>query len=186
MNWNNYSHLRGKHAFLSPSGHYWLRYSEEKLIQVFENQQKIVQGTRLHKLAEDLIVLGVSVEDRAEALYAFVNDALYYDMDPEVVLYYSENCFGTADAICYDEKTGILRIHDLKTGVTPGSMHQLMVYAALFVLDYGIYPKEIILRIYQGEEIIEHSPSREELQDVISVIESQNAIIESLKKLLKG
>jgi hypothetical protein len=50
-------------------------------------------------------------------------------MTPEQILFYSENCFGTADAISF--RYNKLRISDLKTGVIKGSVHQLEVYAAL-------------------------------------------------------
>ena len=67
-------------------------------------------------------------------------------------LYFSENCFGTTDAIYY--KNGILRIHDLKTGIMPAHMEQLEIYAALFLLEYekifGVSPQntKVNLRIY--------------------------------------
>jgi hypothetical protein len=74
-------------------------------------------------------------------------------MQPEQILYYSENCFGTTDAIGFRRNS--LRIHDLKTGVTQTSHHQLEVYAALFCLEYGFKPFDIDieLRIYQNDEI---------------------------------
>ena len=74
---------------------------------------------------------------------AYVNDAIGYGLDPEVVLYHSENAFGTADAIGFDEKKHLLRIHDLKTGVTRVNMVQLHIYAALFCLEYEKLPGEI-------------------------------------------
>jgi hypothetical protein len=48
--------------------------------------------------------------------------------------------------------TVVLRISDLKTGVTRTSEHQLEVYSALFCLEYEIDPlslRAIELRIYQ-------------------------------------
>jgi hypothetical protein len=83
----------------------------------------------------------------------YVNDALGYKMKPEQVLYYSENCFGTPDAISFRKNT--LRIHDLKTGVTLTSEKQLEVYAALFCLEYKYKPFDITieLRIYQNDEV---------------------------------
>lgn len=61
----------------------------------------------------------------------YVNDAISFRMVPEQILFYSENCFGTADTIVF--RNGTLRIHDLKTGVVPAHMEQLEIYAALFV-----------------------------------------------------
>ena len=52
-----------------------------------------------------------------ETVCMHINDAIGFRMEPEVVLKYSLNCFGTADAICFRNKT--LRIHDLKTGESP-------------------------------------------------------------------
>jgi len=74
-------------------------------------------------------------------------------MKTEQILYYSDNCFGTADAIAF--RKNFLRIHDLKTGLTPVSERQLEVYAALFCLEYRVKPFEIEieLRIYQNDEI---------------------------------
>jgi hypothetical protein len=68
-------------------------------------------------------------------------------------IYYSDNCFGTADCIAF--RRGVLRIHDLKTGSLIASEHQLEAYAALFCLEYQIKPFEIEieLRIYQNDEV---------------------------------
>ena len=69
-------------------------------------------------------------------------------MTPEQILFYSDNCFGTADAIAF--RGDLLRIHDLKTGAIPAHMEQLEVYAALFCLEYKIKPADIRmeLRLY--------------------------------------
>jgi hypothetical protein len=103
-------------------------------------------------------------------------------MTPEVVLFYSANAYGTADAIFYDELTGVLRIHDLKTGVTPGSMDQAMIYAALFLLDYRVKPRTIFLRIYQNDEILEYEPTYEEVMDIADKIVAFDKLIETIKE----
>ena len=80
----------------------------------------------------------------------YINQCIQYKMTPEVFLYYSPNCFGTADAIAYRYK--VLRISDLKSGETRTSEYQLEVYAAIFCLEYEIDPfdmRGIELRIYQ-------------------------------------
>ena len=41
----------------------------------------------------------------------------------------------------------ILRIHDYKSGITPAKMDQLMIYAALFCLEYK---KESLLILQQN------------------------------------
>jgi hypothetical protein len=83
----------------------------------------------------------------------YINDCIDFQMQAEVILYYSDNCFGTADAISFWRN--VLRISDLKTGASPTSVHQLEVYAALFSLEYDVdpYDIEIELRIYQDDEV---------------------------------
>jgi hypothetical protein len=150
MLFNSHSNLAGQHAFLSASKYHWVNYTEEKLDRVFTASMASQRGTELHALAHELIRLGVKLPGRGtKALNMYVNDAIGYRMRSEQVLYYSDNCFGTADAISFRGK--LLRIHDLKTGVTPTSHHQLEVYAALFCLEYGYRPFEIEteMRIYQ-------------------------------------
>jgi Protein of unknown function (DUF2800) len=84
----------------------------------------------------------------------YINQCIQYKMSAEVVLFYSPNAFGTADAISYRHR--ILRISDLKTGVSRTSEHQLEVYAAFFCLEYEIDPfsmRDIELRIYQDDTV---------------------------------
>ncbi len=89
-------------------------------------------------------------DNEASTLGMYINQCIQYKMTPEQLLFYSPNCFGTADAISFRYKK--LRISDLKTGETKTSEHQLEVYAALFCLEYHFDPaelREIELRIYQ-------------------------------------
>lgn len=181
MIWKEYSHLKNTHAFLSPSKHYWLNYSPEKLVSSYENYKKTSLGTQYHKLAAELITLAVRLPNTSATFNSFVNDAIGFKMKAEVVLFHSYNCYGTADAISFSN--GVLRVHDLKTGLAPGSIDQLLVYAGLFVLDYMVDPreiKEIQLRIYQNEEVLEFSPSVSDITDVVSRIEEADKIIESI------
>lgn len=175
MNWKQYSHLSDTHAFLSPSRYHWLNYSSEKLIKVYENHKRISLGNKYHALAAKLIELAVRLPKNNAALNSFVNDAIGFRMQPEQVLYYSHNCYGTADAISYND--GVLRIHDLKTGITPGSMSQVLVYAALFSLDYKEEPKDIHLRIYQSNEVVEYNPPWIEIRDIMDTIIAWDDII---------
>lgn len=179
MDWKPYSHLSNTHAFLSASRHHWINYEEDKLVSSFMNYQRVAMGTKIHKFAEDAIKLGVRLPDTTATLHAFVNDAIGYNLSPEVVLYYSPYAYGTADAIGYD--AGVLRIHDLKTGVTPGSIDQLMVYAAYFLLDYKEKPNSIWLRIYQNDEIVEYDPSIQEVQDISDKIVAFDKILTALE-----
>jgi len=111
----------------------------------------------------------------------YVNDAIGYRMITEQPLYYSDNCFGTADAISF--KKNFLRIHDYKSGETPASMRQLMVYMAIFCLEYDYQPDEIEaeLRIYQSDEIIIHNPLPEEIFSIMNKIVESDKHIERLK-----
>jgi hypothetical protein len=164
MQWNNHWQLEGKHAYLSASKYHWLRYSDEKLRVNFDNHRKAMEGTELHDLAKTLIKKRVKLRG-THTFAAYVNDAIGYKMDPEVVLAYQPDSnadpvhFGTADAIKYDSRNKVLRIHDLKTGLHPGHMDQLMIYAVLFFLEYGVIfrikPHDVTteLRIYQNDEI---------------------------------
>jgi hypothetical protein len=149
---NKHLNLEGQHAFLSPSKYHWINYDDQKLEAAFIANMAARRGSELHDLANQLIRLGVKLPGNGKTLSMYVNDALGYRMTPEITLFYSENCYGTADAIGF--RRNKLRVHDLKTGITPTSPHQLEVYAALFCLEYRFKPMdiEIELRIYQNDE----------------------------------
>jgi hypothetical protein len=112
-------------------------------------------------------------------LVSYVNDAIGYKMESEIVLKYSDLCFGTADAI--GVRRNQLRIHDLKTGVTPASMDQLLIYAGLFFLeykrDYRPSTMKIELRIYQNQEILISNPTEDEIKTVMDKIVHGNAVL---------
>lgn len=112
----------------------------------------------------------------------YVNDAIGYKMSVEQPLYYSDNCFGTADAISFRRNT--LRIHDLKTGITKASMKQLEAYAAIFCLEYAIDPRDIKieLRIYQNKNVEIHDPDPEVILFIMDRIVELDAKIEMLKR----
>lgn len=153
MIFNEHSNLTGLHAFLSASKYHWINYDEDKLDRVYTQAMAAQRGTELHALASELIRLGVKLPRSTKTLNAYVNDAIGFRMKPEQVLFYSENCFGTVDAIGFRKNK--LQISDLKTGVNPASVKQLEVYAALFCLEYRYKPFDIDieLRIYQNDEI---------------------------------
>ena len=113
-------------------------------------------------------------------LLPYVNDAIGYKMTPEQVLYYSEYSFGTADAISFGRN--VLRIHDLKTGVSPVSMDQLMIYAAWFFLEYrkevNFQKSRTELRIYQNQEVIVHTPTNHEISEVMEKVIHGVAVID--------
>jgi hypothetical protein len=149
MLFKQHSELEGRHAFLSPSKYAWLNYDLAKLETRLTSWMAARRGTELHALAHNAIKLGVPLHHSNNALAAYVADAIAMNMTCEQHLYYSDNCFGSADTIAFVD--GVLHIHDLKTGITRTKMEQLKVYAALFCLEYGIDPFSITieLRIYQ-------------------------------------
>lgn len=153
MNFVTHSNLAGRHAFLSASNYHWINYDEDKLDRVFFTSMAAQRGTELHALAHNLIRLGVKLPDSSLSLNQYVNDAIGFRMTSEQILYYSDNCYGTADTISF--RANKLRIHDYKSGATPASVHQLEVYMALFCLEYRFKPFEVEaeLRIYQNDEI---------------------------------
>ena len=162
--------LEGLHAPFSPSQSSWLRYDDDKALEVYSNKKAAEMGTRLHQWAKDTIDLQIKQPRSKKTIYAYVNDAIGFKMNTEVVLYYSDRFFGTADSISF--RNGVLRIHDLKTGKTPVHMEQLEIYTALFCLEYKIKPGEIEmeLRIYQNDEIIYFNPTAEDILPIMDKI----------------
>lgn len=182
MIFNKHYELEGQHAFLSASKYHWINYDDKKLEEFFNSYLAIQRGTKLHAIAKELIEMNINLPKRKKTLNMYVNDAIGYGMTPEQGLYYSDNCFGTADAISFSQK--FLRIHDLKTGSTPASMHQLEIYAALFCLEYEVNPKDIDteLRIYQSNEVFYSNPSYSDLMPIIDKIIAFDRRIEELKQ----
>lgn len=189
MKWNRHSRLEGQHAFLGASKHSWLNYDEEHLTESYYNFLAVQRGTKLHAIAAELINNRIKLPPTTATLNRYVNDAIGFRMKTEQPLYFSDNCFGTADAIAYDEENRFLRIHDLKTGsekVTDkhGNIPQLEIYAALFFLEYDldVNGTEIELRIYQNDDVIITNPDIDRIAPVIDKIISYNKIIEQLKR----
>lgn len=171
MIFNRHFNLEGRHAFLGASKYHWINYDDEKLISAFQNFRAAQKGTELHDFAKRCIELGIKLPKSKKTLNMYVNDAIGFKMTPEVTLYYSDNCFGTTDAIAF--KNGVLRIHDYKSGITPADMKQLLIYNALFCLEYHIKPTEIEhteLRIYQMDEIISEEPDSDKIFSIMDKI----------------
>lgn len=170
MDFNNHWKLEGQHSFLSPSNYHWVNYTSEKLEERYFNSEATKKGTALHDYAKKAILLERKQPKSKDSVCSFINDAIGYSMTPEQPLYYSDYCFGTADAISFWKNK--LRIHDLKTGTSPTSMTQLEVYAALFCLEYGYSPDKISmeLRIYQSNEIRKFVPEPEEIRAIMDKI----------------
>lgn len=181
MRFNTHYHLEGQHAFLSASKYHWINYDENKLVDSYYNFMAAKKGVELHDFAKRAIQLGIKMPKNSKSFNLYINDAIGFKMETEKVLYYSDNCFGTADTISFRKNT--LRIHDLKTGVTPASMKQLQVYASLFCLEYKTDPKsiDIELRLYQSDEVIVHSPDQEEIKFIMDKIIDFDKRIEMIK-----
>ena len=206
MNWNKHPEINGQHAFLSPSKYTWMRKSDDELVDSYYASYVATIGTLLHALAEDHIRLrrelteydirsvefellrhgipsqAFNIDFLFPTVMSYINDSIAYHMDAEVPLKYSDKCFGTADAIQFRRKK--LRIHDLKTGLLPAKIDQLMSYAALFFLEYGHKPENVSteLRIYQAGDILVCEPLPEEIREVMETIVHADAVVQSLKE----
>lgn len=182
MEFNNHRNLSGQHAFLGASKYHWINYDEDKIADSYFKFMATQRGTELHDFAATCIKLGQKLPRSQKTLNMYVNDAIGFKMKPEQVLYYSDNCFGTADAISF--RDGLLRIHDYKSGVVPAHMEQLMIYAALFCLEYRIKPSEIDmeLRLYQSDEIFGHKPEPDEITHIMDKIVAFDRIISKIKE----
>lgn len=187
---NTHPKLEGSHALLSPSNYHWLGYTTEKLLERLRTAEAAARGTSLHALASHAIKEGVELKDDGSALSAFVNDAIKLGLSSEQTLFYSMNCYGTADAIGFEEYppdseyAGFLRINDYKSGTSPTSEKQLYVYAGIFCLEYGYLPYEVEgeLRIYQSDEVRIYRMDRAYLAQVYDKILASDEIIEFERK----
>lgn len=213
MPYNSHSELTGKHAILSPSKQSWLNYTEDDLMRAYASSWAPQIGTSLHDFAmerikwrlkmnksekndilQHLFRAGIpanviDIDQYYPNLMNYVNDAIGFRLVPEVVLAYSTNCFGTTDAISEREvilAERMLRIHDLKTGTTPAHMEQLMIYAALYCLEYKAKPgdMDMELRIYQGGEIFACKPDPEDIWHIMKDIIAKNKALEQRRLAL--
>lgn len=182
MDFNKHSGLENLHAFLSPSKYHWVNYDDAKLEMSYNAYLATQRGTRLHAFASECISLGQKLPKTKQTLNMFVNDAIGFKMDTEVTLFFSINCFGTADAISFYKD--ILRIHDLKTGINKASFCQLEIYAAIFCLEYSINPKNILtkLRIYQNDDVVIVDPDHNTIQHIMNKIVYFDKYLNKLKK----
>lgn len=181
MNFLKHSDLEGQHAFLGASKYHWINYDEAKVAESYVNFRAKEKGTQLHEFAAQCIRLGQKLPRSQKTLNMYVNDAIGFKMIPEQILYYSENCFGTADAIAF--RNNLLRIHDYKSGNIPAHMEQLLIYTALFCLEYRIKPTDIDteLRIYQFDDIEVHNPSADEILPIMDKIITFDKIITKIR-----
>ena len=179
MIWNDHSRdiPKGAHAPFAASSYSWLNYDEDKALTFYKNLLAKQKGTELHDLAKRCIDNRVQLKGRG-TLARYVNDAIGFRMRTEQPLVYSMNFFGTTDAIIF--KNNVLRIHDLKTGATPAKIEQLLIYDALFCLEYHMNPEDIEheLRIYQFDDIMTSTPDSDDIRPIMDKIVTFDQIIE--------
>lgn len=211
MRWHDHSDIEGKHAFLSPSKKSWLNYDIDKLEAAYVNSWATTIGTVLHSFAEIRIkrrkrltkscrdtldqfmyengipVKLIDVDKYFDNLSLFVNESIGFRMEPEVGLKISDDCFGHTDAISFDERDRILRISDYKSGMTEPSMDQLLIYAALFFIEYK---KELNLelsnfrtelRLYFQEQVLYFEPDEQTMAHVVDTVLCQNKAVQTIK-----
>lgn len=186
MSYEDISSNSKDHAFLGGSNYHWLNYTPEKLIEAYNRAQAKELGTKLHDLADHRIRLEQQIpKEMLKNMNAYVRDAKAYKMKSEYKIYYSENCWGTADTLSFRGK--VLRIHDLKTGSTPAHMDQLRIYAAMYCLARNLSPDDItiVLRIYQSNEIIEETANPDEILIIMDKIIEGDRIISEIKLMEK-
>lgn len=189
MRWNKHYNVEGTHAILSCSQNAWIRKTDDEFDEWVSNTKAAEYGTKLHGIAAELIENRIRVEKKPITFNMYVNDAIGFKMTPEVLLYYSPYCYGTADAINFNEKKAFLRIHDLKTGRTPAHMEQLMLYTSLFCLEYGrilnFKPGDIEteLRIYQNNDIRTETPELDLISHYMDLIVART---KRLTRILEG
>lgn len=204
MRWNDHSNLKNTHALFSPSTAGWEKYDTDRLQERYYTSFATDIGTAIHEEAmwhidKKILVKATAKGELKLELYkrpnipddvidvldfdpifknymTYVNDAIGYRMDPEVILYSNDLCYGTADAISFSKD--FLRIHDLKTGVTPAHMEQLYKYAALFCFEYKQDPRKIQteLRIYQLNDILVANPTADDLMPYIDQVTQINKL----------
>ena len=212
MNFLDHSKLNGLHAPFSASQPYWLGKDFEANKNRYISRWIPTVGTVSHAFAEAMIKKRIKLSKSDMKMYKlyllenkvqcipyyvvdeldmqalftnlipYINDGIGFRMTPEQILYYSDRWFGTADAISFTDN--MLRIHDLKTGRVAAHMEQLLVYAALFCLEYRFKPGDIDmeLRIYQNSEVIFHNPTAEDILPIMDQIVTQDKLFEKLIK----
>lgn len=183
MRFNKHYAMEGQHAPFGASRYHWVNYDLEKLRVVWSNMDSARLGDRYHAYAAEAIRLRQRQARNKKTVNAYINDAIGFRMEPEVLLFATPNFFGTADAIQYYEDQQLLRVHDLKTGISPTSFKQLDVYCAFFCIEYKLKPHDLrmIERIYQLDDMFEQEADPDEIQRIIDVIHEFDPIIESMK-----
>lgn len=191
MKFKRHSDLQGKHALLSASKGHWINYDDDKLRQTYHNERRSARGTDLHDLACQHIRMGVKMPGNSQTINQYVNDCIGFRMSPEVVLFATEFAFGTADAIGFrkeEDEEGtyhhVLRVFDLKTGVTRTTTRQLEIYCAYFCIEYEMNPfdLEFEVRIYQNDEVKTEFPTPQHIYNIMKKTVNAHKVITELRE----
>ena len=207
MYWNDHHEYEGLHAFLGASQHYWLGWTDQILYQRYKNSFAADAGTVIHDLAsrcikrrikltkDDINLIKmelmnnsipfnvIDIDKILNNTINFIDYCIDNNMSSEIILFYSKYAFGTTDAISFDGKT--LKIADLKTGVIPAKVEQLLIYAALFCLEYNVDPNNIKteLRIFQSGEVLAWEYSGNDIQYYMDrIVETENKLQNFIKE----
>lgn len=140
-------------------------FSKYKALDQLEYGKLLIQSIR--ELPDEIF----------ETLKLFINDAIGFKMSSEVSLILSNRFFGTADAISF--RNNFLRIHDLKTGDGKADMEQLLIYVALFCIEYKFKPHDIKIecRIYQYGKWFDLEPDPEDIVYIIDNMYSKEKLL---------
>jgi len=174
-----------KHAIWSPSSSpYWYNWGEGCTARVLlpakpeTSSPAAEEGTRLHGVAEDLLLREVKVAPADwEKIRPYVEYVQQYDLNPKLTTTIEvrvnlepvtgeKGAAGTVDAlVCGDD---YLEVIDLKTGsqaVSPMSS-QLLMYAYATVLEVDYQGAEVVCTIVQGDEVKSHTYELSELLEM--------------------
>lgn len=178
------------HAMFSPSDKAWLKYDRNKILSRIEQFRAVQRGTELHELAKKAIDLGVKLDPSNGCLSQYVSDCIELGMNTEILVSYSPDIQGTADAILFNPESGWLYVFDLKTGERKADITQCIIYAAIWCLQFRVEPLTIKfdLRIYSGRYPVRLA-SDDELPDqepVNLTIENACQQIRYIQSIIEG
>lgn len=193
--WLNYSDEQLLDAFVSKHRaelgtemHEWASYQIILLSKV-SNPREVNKGVKTHIYEKyirdpeyrDLLLKHLSYipSESFSSVKSFINDSIGFGMESEKKLYFSEYFNGTSDAIKYYDKTKLLRVSDLKTGLRPAKIEQVFIYAALYCLQFKLDPLKTNFetRIYQNDEIYIEQPLGEDIADIMQNITHKNKVL---------
>lgn len=136
------------HSLYSPSSAYrWLRCSKSLTLTggIDKPNKASIRGSVIHEICERLLTGNYTrlfyddytptQADYDDIIYPYYNFVKNFECTHQFIeqkVFITNKCYGTADAICYDENKKELHVIDLKTGfkrVRVDNNEQLMLYA---------------------------------------------------------